>query len=228
MAVLENHFYHKTISLLTGVFGSIFDEIKIKRKDGSSILVPIAYSVKRKYNVRNDQNADPNAVRYKMQLPRMGFKLTGLQRESLRTNNKLYPLVENLDRTQVTQLKSQLNRVPFTFGYSLSIKTKTIDDMLQIIEQILVYFNPTLRVTVKDNPDLDYSSTITVKLLDTGLEDISEGSFDGEESLESTLQFELEGWLYMPTRTSKVITKSIVNLFDLGSNELLETVTEVI
>lgn len=228
MAVLENHFYHKTISLLTGVFGSIFDEIKITRKDGSSILVPIAYSVKRKYNVRNDQNADPNAVRYKMQLPRMGFKLTGLQREPLRTNNKLYPLVENLDRTQVTQLKSQLNRVPFTFGYSLSIKTKTIDDMLQIIEQILVYFNPTLRVTVKDNPDLDYSSAITVKLLDTGLEDISEGSFDGEESLESTLQFELEGWLYMPTQTSKVITKSIVNLFDLGSNELLESVTEVI
>jgi len=228
MAVLENHFYHKTISLLTGVFGSIFDEIKIVRKDGSSILVPIAYSVKRKYNVRNDQNADPNAVRYKMQLPRMGFKLTGLQRESLRTNNKLYPLVENLDRTQVTQLKSQLNRVPFTFGYSLSIKTKTIDDMLQIIEQILVYFNPTLRVIVKDNPDLDYSSAITVKLLDTGLDDISEGSFDGEELLESTLQFELEGWLYMPTQTAKIITKSIVNLFDLGSNELLETATEVI
>lgn len=228
MAVLENHFYHKTISLMTGVFGSIFDEIKIVRKDGSSILVPIAYSVKRKYNVRNDQNADPNAVRYKMQLPRMGFKLTGLQREPLRANNKLYPIVENLDRTQVTQLKSQLNRVPFTFGYSLTIKTKTIDDMLQIIEQILVYFNPTLRVTVKDNPDLDYSSAITVKLLDTGLDDISEGSFDGEESLESTLQFELEGWLYMPTQTSKIITKSIVNLFDLGSNELLETVTEVI
>lgn len=228
MALLQEHFYHKTIALLTGVFGSVFDEIKLKRNDGTVITVPIAYAVKRKYNVRNDQNPDPNAVRYKMQLPRMSFKIVGIQRDPERIANKLYPLVENVDRSQVSELKSQYNRVPFKFTYMLSVKTKNIDDMLQIMEQILVSFNPSLRVTVKDNPDLDFGSSITIKLLDSGMDDISEGSFEGEEVLESNMQFELEGWLYMPTRNSKVITKVVVNLFDLGDpGEPLETLIEV-
>lgn len=228
MPVLQEHFYHKTIALLTGVFGSVFDEIKLLRGDGKLITVPIAYSVKRKYNVRNDQNPDPNAIRYKMQLPRMSFKLSSIQRDTTRIINRLYPLVENVGRTQVSELKSQYNRVPFKFTYTLSVKTKTIDDMLQIIEQILVTFNPSLKVIVKDNPDLNFDSAISIKLLDSGMDDISEGSFEGEESLESTMQFELEGWLYMPTRNSKIINKVIVNMYDLGNpDEILETVVEV-
>lgn len=228
MPVFQNHFYHKTISLLTGVFGSVFDDLKLVRADGTTIRVPIAYAVKRKYNVRNDQNPDPNAVRYKMQLPRMSFKLIGLRRDTTRISNKMYQLLENVDRSQVTQMSSQLNRVPFIFNFQLSLKTKTIDDMLQLIEQIMVYFNPSLNVIVKDNPDIDQGSAINIKLIDAGIEDISEGMFDGEESLEVNMQFDMEGWLYMPTQTSKVITKVIVNTFDLGdSGELLDTVIEV-
>lgn len=227
MAVFKNHFYHKTISLLTGVFGSIFDDLKIIRSNGTEIRVPIAYASKRKYNVRNDQNPDPNAVRYKMQLPRMSFKLVGLRRDSTRSLNKMHKLLDTVDRTQVTQMNSQLNRVPFVFNYELSLKTKTIDDMLQLIEQVMVYFNPSLNVIVKDNPDIDQSSAIVVRLLETGIEDISEGTFDGEELIETNMQFELEGWLYMPTHTSKVITRVIVNTFDMNSNELLESITEV-
>lgn len=228
MPVLQDHFYHKTIALLTGVFGSVFDEIKLLRSDGKLITVPIAYSVKRKYNVRNDQNPDPSTVRYKMQLPRMSFKLVGIQRDTTRIGNKMYPLVEAVDRTQVTQVKSQYNRVPFKFTYMLSVKTKNIDDMLQVLEQILVNFNPTLKVIVKDNPDLGFDSAISIKLLDSGMDDISEGSFEGEEALESNMQFELEGWLYMPTRNAKVINKVIINMFDLGNpSEVLETLVEV-
>ena len=227
MAVLENHFYHKTIMLLTGVFGSVFDELKIVRANGSVIKVPIAYGAKRKYNVRNDQNPDPGAVRYKMQLPRMSFSLVSILRDTTRSANKMYKLTENIDRANVLGVKSQYNRVPFLFTYSLAIKTKTIDDMLQLIEQIVVYFNPTLRVIVKDNPDLSYDSAITIKLLDTGVESISEGSFENEELIEATLQFELEGWLYMPTQTTKVITKSIINVFDMSTGEQLEHVVEV-
>lgn len=227
MTILENHFYHKTISLLTGVFGSVFNEIKISRTGGKLILVPIAYSVKRKSEVRNDQNPDPNAVRYKMQLPRMGFKLTGLRRDSDRSLSKYAPLIKSgVDRSTVTQLPVQYNRVPYVFSYNLSVKTKTIDDMLQIIEQILVSFNPTLRVTVIDNPDLAQDSSVTIKLLESSIDDITEGTFDGEEVLESSLNFELEGYLYLPTISSKIIRKVTVNTFNFDGTELLATDVE--
>lgn len=225
--VLTNHFYHKTITLLTGVFGSVFNDIKIVREDGKTIKVPIAYEVRQRYSVRNEQNEDPNAVRYKMRLPRMGFKLTSIRKDNDRVTSRFNRLTQQgVDRTTVDGLSSQYNRVPFLFGFQLNIKTKTIDDMLQIVEQILVYFNPTLRVTVEDNPDLDQNSSITITLLDSGIEDISEGSFDSEQSLECSMNFELEGWLYMPTSEAKIIKKVTVNYFDLTSGDLLETTVE--
>lgn len=225
--VLEDHFYHKTISLLTGVFGSVFDEIKVVRSNGQTIKVPIAYETKQKYSVRNTQNPDPNEVRKKIILPRMGFKLNSLQRDTTRTTNKMNVLMQaNVDRTQVDSVKSQLNRVPYLFGYQLNVKAKTVDDLFQIVEQILVYFNPTLRVNVLDNPDLNGESSITITLLDAGLEDMFEGSFDGEQVLETTLNFSLEGWLYMPTSQAKIIKTVNINYYDMGLGTLLGTDTE--
>jgi hypothetical protein len=228
MAVLENHFYHKTIATLTGVFGSIFDEIKIKRSDGKIILVPIAYAIKQRYEVRNSQNEDPSAARYKMQLPRLSFKLVGLRKDNERALNRNNMLVEQgVDRSTVNSLSSQYNRVPYVFSYQLNAKTKTMDDMLQIIEQIVVYFNPTLRVIVEDNPDLNQNSAITVRMTDAGIEDITEGMFESEQAIEATMNFELEGWLYMPTNTAKIIKKVTVNYLDDFTGEVLEKIVEV-
>jgi hypothetical protein len=220
MSVLTNHFYHKTITLYTGVFGSIFNEIKIKREEGKIILVPIAYSAKQKYDVRNEQNPDPNKVRYKMQLPRMGFRLIGLRKDNERITNKMHRIRANYDLSQ-DGVEAQYNRVPFTFQYELNLKTKTLDDMFQLIEQILVYFNPALRVNVLDNPDLGADSAIHVKLIDSGLDSMFEGSFEMEQVIETTMQFELEGWLYMPTNNVKVIKQINLNYYDMNKPDVL-------
>lgn len=220
--------YHKTITLLSGVFGAVFNEITLERDDGTKILVPIAYATKQKYDVRNEQNPEPNKLKYKTQLPRMSFKLNSWRRDTERSLSRFQMLVEQgVDRTQVQGLSSQRNRVPFIFGYELNVKAKNIQDMLQIVEQVLVMFNPSLNVKVKDNPDLNEESAINIKLLDSQMQDIFEGSFEDEQVLETTFNFELEGWLYMPTADSKIITKVIVNVFDLSTNQLLETYVEV-
>ena len=227
MAILENHFYHRTIATLTGVFGTIFDEIKIVRKDGKTVLVPIAYAVKQRYNVRNTQNPDPLKSNVKMQLPRMSYKLTGMRRDPSRATSKFARIVDKaVDRTQALSLNAQMNRVPYTFSFQLNIKTKTIDDMLQVVEQIVVNFNTPLSVLVDDNKDVHQDSAIVIKLLDTGIEDMSEGGFEDEQSFETVMNFELDGWLYMPTSVAKVIKKVTVNVFDGGSKELLEQVVE--
>lgn len=225
-AVMEPFKYHKTIRLLSGVFGAVFNEMTIVRDDGETILVPISYATKQKYDVRNTQHKD--GLKYKTILPRLSFKLTSWRRDPNRVLNKNNQLIQqNVDRTKLSELPSQRNRVPFTFGYELNVKTKNIDDMMQIVEQILVMFNPSLNVTVMDNPDLNKESAINIKLIDSQMQDMFEGAFEDEQVIETTFNFELDGWLYMPTASVKLITKVIVNVFDFDTEELLEQLIEV-
>lgn len=220
--ILETYFFHDTIQLYVGIFGSVFDEIKIKRGN-KLVKVPIAYSMKKRYDVRNEQNPDPNAARVKMSLPRMGFALTGIQRDQTRVLNRLQTMITPGNRTTANSLSTQRERVPYIFQFRLDIKTKNLIDMLQIQEQILPYFNPSINVDVIDNPDLEMNSSIPIKLLSSsGIGDIFEGSFEGEEIIESTLEFELEGYLYMPTNNSKIIKKVTVNYFDMNTNTKLD------
>lgn len=228
MHSLESFKYHKTITLLTGVFGAVFNEIKIERADGKIILVPISYAIQQKYDARLKQNPDiQTSLKYQNILPRMSFKLVSWQRDPDRMTSKYNQLIEQIDRTQVSELSSQRNRVPYKFMYEVNAKTKTVDDMLQIVEQLLVMFNPSLNVIVKDNKDLKATSAINITLLDSQIQDMFEGAFDDEQFLETSFSFALDGWLYMPTATSKIITKVITNIFDLDTSELLHTNIEV-
>lgn len=224
MAILEQHFYHETIQLYCGIFGSVFDEIQVKRKNNKLIKVPIAYAVKQKYDVRNTQNEDPNKARIKMQLPRMSFSLVNFRRDNNRVTNRMQRLIQNVDRKAAESVNVQYNRVPYNFDFRLNIKTKTIEDMLQIIEQILVYFNPSIVVNVTDNPDLNFTSKIPINLLSNdAFGDLFEGSFEDEQIIETSLDFGLEGHLYMPTNTGKVIKYVDINYFDLSTKEFLES-----
>lgn len=229
MKALDHFTYHSTIKLLSGVFGAVFNEIMITRADGLQILVPIAYETKQKYDSRLKQNPDTaSQLKYKSILPRMSFKLTSWRKDPDRQLSRHNQLIQqNVDRTAVLSMNSQRNRMPYKFTYELNAKTKNIDDMLQIVEQVIIMFNPSLNVFVKDNPDLDANSAINIKLMDSQMQDIFDGSFEDEQVLETTFSFEVDGWLYMPTATAKIITKVIVNVFDMDTNEHLDTIIEV-
>jgi len=226
MPILEDFFYHNTIETYVGAFGSVFDEIKIKRqpvgtKPGKLIKVPIAYAVKRRYVVRDEQNPDPNKARIKNQLPRMSFSIVSMQKDPTRMLNRMEQMLTVGNRQN--GLSTQRGRVPYNFQIRLDVKTKTIGDMLQILEQILVYFNPSIIVNLVDNPDLEMETAIPIKLQNnSGIADLFEGSFEDDESIEASLDFELEGYLYLPTSEAKVIKKVTVNYHDMKTRELID------
>jgi hypothetical protein len=218
MPILQDHFYHRTIRTYTAVFGSVFNEITILRKDGTKILIPISYQIKQKYDVRNKQNSDPNVYRNLMNLPRMAFKLTDMQKDTTRITNRFNRILDSsIDVTTANSLNVQYNRVPYNFQYELAIKTKTVDDLLQIYEQIVVFFNPSIRVNILDNPDVNGTTSVTIKLLNQSIEDMFDGSFEGDQAIEATLNFELEGWLYMPASTTGIIKTININYYDLDT-----------
>ena len=220
MAILETNFYHKTISMYTAAFGTLFNNIRVSR-DSGLIKVPIAYQSKQKDRVRTTQNPDPNQIRVKSQLPRLSFKLVALNKDLSRITNRFNRLCADVDRTQVTSIASQYNRIPYSFSFELGIKTKYMDDMLEIIEQILVYFNPAVTINITDNPDLALDSAIDVYLEGNSLSDVFEGAFEDEKILESVMSFRLDGWLYMPTSNANIIRTIDINYKDLINSDLL-------
>ena len=225
MAILEQPFYNKTIKLYTGVFGTVFNNIHIVRDNDKSIRVPISYAGQQKQNVIAEHEDEVPTARYKMRLPRMAFRLIGWQKDESRITNKRHILQDlTPDRTAVNGVQSQLNRVPYNFTYELAVKTKHMDDMLQIAEQILVYFNPSIEIDVIDNPNISGTTAINLSMESSSLEDNFEGLYEEGRVIESTFTFVLEGYLYMPSKESGIIKKITLNYYDLfDPDTILET-----
>lgn len=223
MALLEDNYYHKSITLMVGVFGSVFNDMKIVRSDGKTIKVPIAYAPGQKYNERLEERPDLDAIQFRKRTPRMSFVLTGWNRDIARLKNKRYK-IDNRDSVDLTTTnpKVQYNRVPYKFNFRLELTTKYLDDMLQIVEQILAVFNPSIQVVVNDNPDLDKSSSIKINLESSQMEDQFVGSFEESRELISTFEFTLDGYIYQQTNDSSVIRTVYVDYFDFTNPDLLD------
>ena len=52
--------------------------------------------------------------------------------------------------------------VPYNINFTLYILAKNSDDALQIVEQILPFFQPDYTITMKDNPDMGTVKDIPV------------------------------------------------------------------
>lgn len=208
---------------MVGIFGSVFNDMKIVRSDGKTIKVPIAYAPGQKYNERLDERPDLDTIQYRKRTPRMAFRLVGWSRDISRIKNKRLKL-DNRDQVDLvtTDPSFQYNRVPYKFNFSLEITTKYLDDMLQIVEQILAAFNPSIQVVVNDNPDLGKDSTFKINMEDSQMEDQFEGSFEESRELTTMFNFTLDGYIYQQTNDSSVIRTVYVDYFDFTDPEVID------
>ena len=156
------HFYNEGIRRLTIGFGQLFNNIIVQTKSSSGAIdkrmrIPLAYAPKEKFLVRLDQQADLQQDReFAVTLPRLGFELTGLTYDPTRKMNKMnkYKVVKTTDPAKKI-LNFNYTPVPYNVNYSLYSFTATAENGLQIIDQILPYFQPEYTVTVNMIPDLD-------------------------------------------------------------------------
>lgn len=223
MTVLDNRFFHGSIELYTKVFGTVFNNIKVLRDSGQIIPVPIMYATGQKHNIIDQQKPDKNISRFKATYPRMSFEMTNVSRDITRVKNKQHRITD-FDRVDPkSTVKAQYNRVPFNFEYRLDIKTKYLKDMWQIIEQILVSFDPSLQVVVKDNPDIGGESGITITLNGNSLTDDIEGMVETERQIDVSMNFILEGYLYRRTDDVGLINKVIIEYRDIDNEDLFDT-----
>jgi len=193
-------------------FGSLFNNIEVRRTDSSDavteiVKIPLSYGPKDKMLIRisQDPNLNPKVA---LTVPRMGFELTAMSYDGAR---KLNTMGRNVKKG-TTGLKKQFNPVPYNWDFSLYVFVKNAEDGTQILEQILPFFTPDFTVTMTLVSGMTIKMDIPLVLQSVSSEDTYEGDFATRRSIIWTLSFVMKGFLYPSvTDNAKVITSSVVD-----------------
>ena len=210
-----NVFYHGVIRKTIVAFGHLFSNIYIDRKEGDSVdgptiqrlQIPIAYAPKEKWIVRLEQ--DPNLENHTyVTLPRMSFEITGYNYDASRKVGKMQKIVCN----NGTSSGSMFSPVPYNLDISLYVLTKTQEDAMQIIEQILPTFSPEYTVSINAVPEMNIIQDVPIALNSISVQDEYDGDFQTRRFVTHTLTFTLKLNLFGPVQQNKPIYTTTANV----------------
>ncbi len=204
------YFYHEILRRTIISFGTLFNGITIKHEDDSDntvsqIKVPLAYGPTQKFLARLEQSADLNKP-IQMTLPRMSFEFIGLNYDSTRKVTTTQQFITRLSSDKTSEKKAYLP-VPYNMQFELSIMTKLNDDMLQITEQILPYFQPAYNLSINLVDTIGEKRDVPVVLDNITMNDDYEGDFSTRRALIYTLRFTAKTYLFGPVSSA---TKDII------------------
>jgi hypothetical protein len=214
--MLGTYYYHEIIRKTIIAFGTLFNQIDIKHKDGSGninsvVSVPLAYGPSQKFLARLEQQANLDKP-VQITLPRMSFEMTSIEYDASRKTGitQTFRAVDDNDR-----MKKVFMPVPYNIGFELSIFCKLNDDALQIVEQILPYFQPSFNLTIDLVDSIGEKRDIPVVLNSVGMQDDYEGDFSTRRALIYTLQFTAKTYLFGPVADNPegLIRKVIVDMY---------------
>lgn len=213
--MLDQKFYWGTVRKAIVAFGNMFNNISIDRLDSSSnviqtIRVPLAYAPKQKFVQRIAQQPSVDEQNIEVVLPRMSFEMIGL---SYDPNRKISPIQQNRAINSSTNLNAQYAPTPYNIGVNLYVYSKNQDDGLQIVEQILPYFNPDYNLTLKAIPALNIKNDLPILLENITYDDQYEGDFKTRRSIIWTFNFIMKLNFYGPVNKQGIIRKVVTDTF---------------
>ena len=224
--MLGTTYYHQTIRKYVAVFGTLFNDINVVRRDASDVIkeqikVPIAYSPRDRWilRLRRARGVSGTDEAVAMSLPRMGFDLTGITYDGTRKLNTLGQVYSANTAAGTSTLMKQYNPVPYNFDFSLYSMVSNAEDGAQIFEQIVPFFTPEFTVTVNLIPSMNIAPDVTMVLGGVQIEDNYQGDFQTTREIIWTLNFTMKGYVYPDVKTGSVVKTVIVNLRIPGANE---------
>ncbi len=212
--MLGQTFYHQTIRKYVVLFGTLFNDLNIEKKNSSGNVVsrqkvPIAYGPKQKFltRIRQDPNIDRQVA---IQLPRMGFEMTSLTYDPIRKLNSVGKIIGRPANTEGRNtLRKMFNPVPYNMDFQLFVFVDNAEDGTQILEQILPFFTPEFNVTINAVSELGIKLDVPISFNSASLEDTFDGEFTARRTLIWTLDFFMKGFLYPDIKGGGKIVKSV-------------------
>ena len=191
-------FYFQTTRNLVICVGSLFSNIFCVTKDTNNVtqkivVVPLAYAPKEKFVVRLQQDPSLNED-LQINLPRMSYEIVDTTYDGSRQLNKLNKVTGTRDGNNVFSYAP----VPYNLTFKLYSYTRTQDDNLQILEQIVPYFTPDMNLSVKimQNPDVTQDCQLILESVNT--DDRYDGAFEDRRYIITTYSFVLKMNYYGP------------------------------
>jgi len=231
------HFYHQRIRRAVAVFGSLFNNINVVRAkgDGTSlnqVKVPLSYAPKRNFIERIAQMnlGEENERQLAIKLPRMSFEIISYEYDGIRqlpkTNRRTLPSATSDGIESRTKLYTS---IPYNIQFELNVYAKTQDDALQIVEQVLPYFNPHYTVTAVPLDNVpEVKDDVPITLTSVSFQDDYEGPLEQRRTIIYTLSFDMKISFYGPVVDSPIIRSVEGEIYNQGaglddSDVLLET-----
>jgi len=223
-----NYFYHKSIQKTVTAFGTLFNNIQIRHfndaGDPISVLkVPLAYGPTQKFLARIDQQPAGDR-KVAITLPRMSFEMTSIDYDPQRKPS----VIQTFSSPRIDSGKPAkvYTPTPYNIGFELNIMAKIQDDVLQIVEQILPFFQPSFNVTVRLVPEINEARDIPIILNRVGFRDEYEGDYTTRRVVMYTLTFTAKTYLFseIPSDSQGLIKKVQV---DYATDALLNARREV-
>ena len=212
--MLGTYYYHEIIRKTIIGFGTLFNDINIKHKNSSDAVisemkVPLAYGPTQKFLAKLEQQADLNKP-VQITLPRMSFEMTSVDYDPTRKTG-VTQTFKAVDGN--SNMKKVFMPVPYNIGFELSILVKLNDDALQIVEQILPYFQPSFNMTIDLVESIGEKRDIPIVLNSVSMQDDYEGDFSTRRALIYRLQFTAKTYLFGPVADNPegLIRKVIVD-----------------
>jgi hypothetical protein len=223
-----NYFYHKSIHKTVTGFGTLFNNIQIRHYNESgdpvsSLKVPLAYGPTQKFLARvNQQPAGDRKIA--LTLPRMSFEMTSIDYDAQRKTSVIQSFTA--PRTDNGNPARVFSPAPYNIGFELNILSKLQDDALQIVEQILPFFQPSFNLSIKLIPEIDEVRDIPIILNRVGFRDDYEGDYKTRRLVIYTLNFTAKTYLFgeVPTDSQGLIKKVQV---DYATDAILNAKREV-
>ena len=210
--MVGNYFYNETVRKTVIAFGTLFNNISIKKfaNDGKTISmlkVPIAYGPMQRFlaRIEQQQNFDDNVA---LTLPRLSFEMSSFTYDTTRKASPITKFTMKSPNSK-TKVKKMYLPVPYDIGFRLSFATKLQDDSLQIIEQILPFFQPSYAVTINMLEGVEEKRDIPFTLRNVSFTDEYEGDFSNRRFIQYDLDFVCKTYFYqeVPTDENGIIKK---------------------
>lgn len=216
-----NKFYWGTIRKAITAFGLMFNNIYIDRIDDNGNLVqtmrvPLAYSPRQKFIAKIQASPESYEQSFQTILPRMSFEITNFEYDQSRKVSQTQQ-VRIPDSNSANNSKYQYSPTPWNLNLALYIYGKNQDDTLQIVEQIIPYFNPDYNLNLNSLQDLEIEDDLPISIRSISFDDSYEGSLNDSRMVIWNMNFEMKLNFYGPINSKGVIKRANVNTYTNAS-----------
>jgi len=234
--MLDQYFYFQSIRNTTVAVGDLFNNIHVHELDNDGniehdIKVPIALARRQKYltRLREEHAKIEDGVAHtatQITLPRLSYDFTDLTFDPARKLNNTDSCVNVVTENNVTQYLEQRNGLPYNIEYSLTAWTRTMNEMLQIAEQILAFFSPDFVLKVVQVPEMDITRDIPLELGGVSMDDLFDGNLQDDFNIyQWTFTFTAKMYIYPPVQANASVIKRVIANIRKNDEYIYERIT---